>query len=233
MSAYRLDKLLSNLGYDSRKGATIIVKQGRVSVEGEVIKNPAHKVDPNNQEVFLDGERIEPAPPLTVILHKPEGVICDNDPGQPDIFEYLPHLWRFRNPGFKCAGRLDKDSRGLVILSEDGQIIHQLISPGVETPKTYIVKTQTPLTPEDLTLFESGGMMLKGEEKPLKPVICRQLEDTRIEMTLTEGRHRQIRRMMAARDNDVQDLMRTKIGPYELGDLEPGEIREIKISNIV
>ena len=125
MPMIRLDKLLANLGYNSRKGAAIMVKQGRMCVDGEIIKNPAHKIDPERQEVRIDDEPIDPPGLITIAMHKPEGVICDNDEGQHNIFQQIPFRWRLRKPGLSCAGRLDKDSRGLVILSEDGQLVHR------------------------------------------------------------------------------------------------------------
>lgn len=236
MPMTRLDKLLANLGYNSRKGAAIMVKQGRMSIDGEIIKNPAHKIDPDRQEVLIDDEPIDPPGLITIAMHKPEGVICDNDEGQHNVFQQIPFRWRLRKPGLSCAGRLDKDSRGLVILSEDGQLVHRITSPNFNTPKTYRVTGQNPLSDKDIADFTQGGIRLTNEEdKPLKPCEVTRISDTVIEMTLQEGRNRQIRRMFHAVGNDVTDLLRIKIGQLDLDalDLKENAFKHIQPNAII
>lgn len=221
----RIDKLLSNLGYESRKGAGILVKQGRFQAGDMVIKNPAAKIDPTKQDCFIDGIALDPIGPLTIAMHKPVGVLCDNAEYDDNIFAHLPYRWQCRNPGFSCAGRLDKDSHGLVILSEDGALVHQLISPKSNVAKTYIVHVQNPMTKADIVQFQSGDLMLKGEDKPLLPVAVKDITDgpngpdTVITLELHEGRNRQIRRMFGSRNNKVTDLQRIQIGKLSLDSL--------------
>ena len=231
----RLDRLLSNLGYGSRKGMTIAIKQGSFSMDGEIIKDPAFKIDASRHDCYFEGERLEPLPPLTLAMNKPPGIVCDNTPDHPNIFETLPSRWRNRTPGFSCAGRLDKDSRGLVILSEDGDLVHRLISPKTHIPKTYRVRLSAMPDQGDLERFQKGGMILKGEKKPLKPVDITILEDTTLELVLHEGRHRQIRRMVDQCGVEVLDLMRAGVGALMLDslDLEEDEFRIIREDHIL
>lgn len=220
MKKVRLDRMLSNLGYGSRKGMTIAIKQGSFSMDGEIIKDPAFKIDASRHECFFEGERLEPLGPLTLAMNKPPGLVCDNTPDQPNIFESLPLRWRNRSPGFSCAGRLDKDSRGLVILSEDGDLVHRLISPKTHVPKTYHVQLSDVPDQSHLDSFEKGGVLLKGEKKPLLPVEMTILENSILKMTLHEGRYRQIRRMMHKCGVEVLDLFRVGVGRLKLPDLD-------------
>lgn len=220
MGQERLDKILANLGYNSRKGAGIMIKQGRVRVGGEIIKNPAHKFNPSEEKCLIDDHEIDPLPPLTVAFNKPPGLICDREGLYPTVFEYLPHRWQIRTPGFSCAGRLDKDSRGLVILSEDGQLVHKLISPNVPTDKIYAVTLSIPLQSEDIGTLEKGGMKLDSKSKPLRPATIRTIGECQYEITLREGQHRQIRRMVEKFGPEVIDLQRIAIGKLSLQDIE-------------
>lgn len=234
MTLERLDKIVANLGYNSRKGAGIMIKQGLITIDNQVIKNPAHKIDPRQHECKIDGQEIDPLPPLTLAFNKPTGVICDRDGFYPNIFEYLPHRWQIRHPGFSCAGRLDKDSRGLVILSEDGQLVHKIISPNVQIPKIYKVTLDKELKDSHFQKIRQGGMVLERKSKVLRPAKIEALDECVYEVTLFEGQHRQIRRMMKNLQRQVLDLQRMQIGNLNLAslDLKEGEFRRIEKQDI-
>lgn len=214
----RLDKLLSNLGYGSRKQVTILLKQGRLSMDGQIMRDPSLKIDPSSS-LCLDDKPLDPWPPLTLALHKPVGVVCDNVQEHESIFHCLPERWRMRKPGFSCAGRLDKDSHGLVIMSEDGHLVHRLISPKIKTSKIYRVIFDDDVSDKDILAFQEGKITLENE-KPLKPVTCTRLGAKELEMRLVEGRNRQIRRMAHKIGNNVMDLQRIGIGHLKLDDCD-------------
>ena len=235
MSLLRLDKILANLGYGSRKEVTSLIKRGHIEIDGRVHDKPAEKFDPESCEILFDGQVLDPLPPMTLALNKPVGLVCDNILDQPSIYECLPFRWRMRTPGLKCAGRLDKDSRGLVILSENGSLVHKITTPRKEISKIYRITTEAPLKQDDITLFESGDMMLKGEKKPLLPVRVIKISQTLYDLELNEGRHRQIRRMIRSRGNDVLDLKRTHVAALSLEtlNLDEGAYRQIEETQIL
>ncbi len=221
----RADRLLANLGYASRKEAGKLIRRGFLSVDGMTVETPERKFDfarLKQQQVLFDEEPIDPMPPLKILLNKPAGYECAHTGNGPVVFDLLPPRFKRRNPKLSIAGRLDVESTGLVLLSDDGDFVHRIISPNSDTPKTYIVTTEKSVTQEVCDLYSSGNMTLKGEKKPLKPAETEILGPRKVKMILHEGRNRQIRRMFASLGNTVETLHRVRIGEYELSSLKEG-----------
>ena len=225
--ALRLDRTLANLGYGSRAEVRAFVLSGRVRVDGRTLRDPASKVEAGS--VTLDGAPLEAPAGLFVALHKPVGYVCSHDDRDgARVWELLPERWLERNPRPTTIGRLDKDSSGLLLVTDLHPLVHSLTSPRHHVTKRYVVTLDRPVEEADALAasFASGELVLRGEEDdPCLPAELTVLEDDRVQVVLTEGRHRQVRRMFGASGYHVETLERIAVGPYELGDLEPGEWR--------
>lgn len=218
----RLDQLLSCLGYCSRREAAEFVKAGRVSVNGVVAKRADDKVDP--QLVTLDGEPLEAPDGLLAVLHKPVGYVCTHGEGEGQtIYELLPPRWLNRNPPVTSVGRLDKETSGLLLITDIGPLVHEHTSPKAAVEKIYEAELDRDLDPSLISIFASGQIMLRGEEKPCLPAKLEITGPRNARLTITEGRYHQVRRMFASQGWHVEKLHRTRCGEYELGDLKPGE----------
>lgn len=220
----RLDQLLSSLGYGSRREVTAFVKAGRVLVNGVVAKRAEEKVDPDS--VTLDGKPLEAPNGLLAMLHKPVGYVCTHSEGEgPTIYELLPPRWMNRNPSVTSVGRLDKETSGLLLITDIGPLVHEHTSPKAEIEKIYEAELDADLDPGLVEVFASGTVMLRGEDKPCLPAKLEILGPCTARLTLTEGRYHQVRRMFASQGWHVEKLYRTRCGEHELGDLKPGEWR--------
>jgi 16S rRNA pseudouridine516 synthase len=165
---------------------------------------------------------------LLLLLHKPTGLVCSHDAGEgPSIYSLLPDRWRQRNPVVTSIGRLDKDTSGLLLLTDQSPLVHRLTSPKHKVPKVYRATVDHDLSPDLVPLFASGTLMLTGEKEPCAPAELRILTPREAEITLTEGRYRQVRRMFSAHGASVLTLHRERFGPLELGDLPAGQWREL------
>lgn len=168
----RLDRLLSNLGYGSRKEMTMAVKNGWVDVDGQRMTDPGFSVAPEmvrEGRVLLDGEKLDPLPPLNIMLNKPAGVTSSHkDPGKV-VYDLLPERFARRSPKLSIAGRLDKDSTGLVILTDDGDLLHRITHPRRHAKKHYRVTLRDPLKGNEAEIFARGDMMLGGRINPSDP----------------------------------------------------------------
>ena len=228
MTHLRLDRALANLGYGTRREAARAVRDGRVTVGGAVVRTPETHADP--ADVAIDGEPLEFPHGLLVAFHKPVGVVCSHDDREGvRVYDLLPARWMTRNPKITSIGRLDKDSSGLLLVTDLPGLVHTLASPRHHVEKRYVVGLEEPLTAADaehlVTEFAAGTLVLRGEDTPCLPARTRLLADGRVELVLTEGRHRQVRRMFAALGHHVVTLVRESVGPYELGTLAEGEWR--------
>jgi 16S rRNA pseudouridine516 synthase len=223
----RLDKLLSRLGYCSRSEIRAWLRQGRIAVEGMTRLDASTRVDPH--AVRLDGEVLDHPDGLTVIYHKPEGRVCSHREQGRLIYEDLPARWLGRKPQLSAVGRLDKDTSGLLVLTDDGALNHHLTSPRHDIPKVYRALLARPLAGHEAGLFAAGTLILEGEDKPCLPAELTVLGACEAELTLHEGRYHQIRRMFAAAGNHVDGLVRMRIGGLALADtgLEAGAYRAI------
>ena len=224
----RLDQLLSSLGYCSRREARGWFAAGRLAVKGVVAEDYGAKADP--ADVTVDGELLDHPAGLLLLLHKPVGLVCSHDGREgPDIYSLIPSRWRQRNPSVTSIGRLDKDTSGVLLLTDLSPLVHRLTSPKHKVPKVYRATVDRDLSPELIAQFASGTLLLDGEDAPCAPATLNLLSAREAELTLTEGRYHQVRRMFAASGATVLTLHRARFGPLELGDLPAGQWRELPL----
>ncbi len=220
----RLDQLLANLGYCSRSEARRWLADGRVTVHGAPADDPAQKAPP--AAVRVDDEPLDQPDGLLALVHKPLGLVCSHDEREgPNIYSLLPPRWRHRNPVVTSIGRLDKDTSGLLLLTDLSPLVHRLTSPRHKVPKVYRVTVDTDLTPELIPRFASGTLLLAGETTPCAPAELTLGAPREATLTLTEGRYHQVRRMFSTVGAEVLTLHRERFGPLTLGDLAPGQLR--------
>lgn len=224
----RLDQLLSNLGYCSRREARAWIDAGRVTVRGQPADDVSQKAAP--ADVQVDGEPLDHPDGLLLLVHKPAGLVCSHDEREgASVYSLLPERWRRRNPIVTSVGRLDKDTSGLLLLTDQSALVHRLTSPKHKVPKVYRATVDADLTPELVPLFASGTLQLAGEKDACAPAGLRIVAPREAELTLTEGRYHQVRRMFSASGANVATLHRERFGPLELGDLPPGKWRELPL----
>lgn len=223
----RLDQLLANLGYCSRREAKAYLRGHAVTLaDGTVLNDPSKKVDP--AAVRVDGEPLDHPDGLLLLVNKPLGLTCSHDPREaPLIYELLPDRWRARNPVVTTVGRLDKETSGLILLTDQTDLVHRLTSPKHKVPKIYRATLDRDLTPDLIDLFAAGTLQLEGEKAPCAPATLRIVEPRLAELTLIEGKYHQVRRMFAAAGNHVTALHRITFGELTLGDLPPGQWCEL------
>ena len=227
--AARLDRLLANLGYGSRREVQHIVLTGGAVLDGRRLRDFGERIPLTAdlaQRLLIRGVPLDPPTPLTVMLHKPVGVVCSHkEPGR-SVYELLPARWRARVPALSTVGRLDADTSGLLLITDDGPLLHRIISPKNHVAKRYLVTLARPLEGGEAATFASGTLMLESETTPLLPAVMQPLSETTAYLTITEGRYHQVRRMFAAVGNHVMALHRDRIGGLELPeDLAAGAIR--------
>jgi 16S rRNA pseudouridine516 synthase len=223
----KLVKLLANLGYGSRKEVQRLIRSGAVTdTEGNVLGE--NDVPPHDRILFR-GEPLDPPFPLVIMLNKPDGYTCSSeDPGS-TIYDLLPERFALRNPGLNPIGRLDKDTTGLLLMTDDGKLLHKIIHPKSNCLKIYHATLDRPLEGHEGELFSSGTLVLNSETRPLLPAKLEVLGEKEALVTLHEGRYHQVRRMFAAAGNHVLGLKRIAIGGLKLPeDLEEGEWRELE-----
>lgn len=224
----RLDQLLANLGYCSRREARAWIDRGRVEVAGRVADDPGQKSHPAT--VRVDGEPLDHPDGLLLLLHKPLGLVCSHDLREgPSVYDLLPERWRRRNPVVTTIGRLDKDTSGLLLLTDQSPLVHRLTSPKHKVPKIYRATLDADLPAAAAATFAGGTLLLKGEREPCAPAELRALGPREAELTLTEGRYHQVRRMFSAIGCEVVTLHRARFGELTLGDLAPGCWRELPL----
>ncbi|MGF1527825.1 MAG: pseudouridine synthase [Candidatus Competibacterales bacterium] len=222
----RVDQLLAGFGYCSRRQAKAWVKAGRVVAGGETIQDVARRVDPNH--TLVDGAPVPFPRGLLVAFHKPLGVVCSHsfDDG-PRIYDLLPSPWLARKPPPATVGRLDKDTTGLILITDVGALIQGFTAPRRKVAKVYQVTVDRPLDPPLSAIFAAGELLLQGEKTPCAPADLVITGLCQGQLTLFEGRYRQVRRMFAHFDYRVTALHRSHFGPYSLGDLAPGHHRPL------
>ena len=227
----RLDQYLANLGYCSRRQAREWVEAGRVTVDGRVADNFGAKAAA--AAVAVDGAPRDHPGALLLLLHKPVGLVCSHDEREgPSVYSLLPERWRRRNPAVTSIGRLDKDTSGLLLLTDLSPLVHRLTSPRHKVPKVYRATLDRDLAPDLAARFAGGTLLLEGEQEPCAPAAFRALGPREAELTLTEGRYHQVRRMFAATGSTVLTLHRARFGDLELGDLPPGQWRELELNTV-
>ena len=195
--------------------------------KGVVVKSPNEKVEP--EDVLVDGEPVDFPKGLYVAINKPLGCTCSHKEDGELVYDLLPPQWLRRNPAVNTVGRLDKETSGLLLLTDDGAFEHAQTSPKRHVPKVYAFTTSAPVPQEAISQFASGEFMLQGERTPCLPAELVLTDACSGLLTLHEGRYHQVRRMLAAVGAPVETLERIEIGPLKLRDLnlEPGEWVEI------
>lgn len=226
----KLVKLIANLGYGSRKEVQWMFREGRITdADGEVLYAD-DKVE--HAQIRLDGEPLDPPAGMVLMLHKPLGVTCSRKDGGRVVYDLLPPRYRVRDPALSTVGRLDRDTSGLLLITDDGALLHRIISPKSNVPKVYEATLARDLRGDEAATFASGTLMLESETTPLLPAELEVLESRKARLTLHEGRYHQVRRMFAAVGNHVEALHRVSVGRLELGDLPVGEWRMLEESQI-
>jgi len=230
MQTRRLDQMLSRYGYCSRSEARIWLRANRVTVNGEVAKAPDQKATP--ESVRIDGNPIECPDGLLALLNKPAGYVCSRDAREgPSIYELLPKQWSCRNPPVTSVGRLDKDTTGVLLVTDEGALVQKWASPRGHVPKTYEVTVEPQFDPALIDTFASGRLQLKGEDRPCLPARLVIISPREARVELTEGRYHQVKRMFASQGYQVLRLHRSKFGEFHVDDLEPGQWRLLPIAH--
>ncbi len=226
----KLLKLIANLGYGSRKEVTAMFRDGRiVDVAGERL-SADDGADP--QRVRIDGAPLDPAPGLVLMLYKPTGYTCSTRDAGALVYDLLPPRFRLRSPTLATVGRLDRDTTGLLLMTDDGALLHRIVSPKAHIEKVYEATLARDLRGDEAEIFASGKLMLESESAALAPARLEVLEPRHACLTIVEGRYHQVRRMFAAVGNHVEALHRSRVGGLTLGGLGIGKWRPLDAADI-
>jgi len=226
----KLVKLIGNLGYGSRKDVAAMFREGRITDAAGDVLYADDKAEHAN--IRIDDEPLDPPAGLVLMLHKPVGYTCSTkDPGR-IVYDLLPPRYRLRSPTLSTVGRLDRDTSGLLLMTDDGQLLHRIVSPKAHLAKVYEVSLASNLRGDEAATFASGTLLLEAEHTPLAPAAMETIDPRRARLTLTEGRYHQVRRMFAAVGNHVEALHRSRIGGLSLDGLSAGEWRALDDADI-
>lgn len=224
----RIDKILANRGFGTRKEVKALIKDGAVEIDGLVAKDPGYPVDTERQKITVNGEILEYRDYIYILMNKPKGVVsATEDKTERTVVSLLPEKYRVFEPF--PVGRLDKDTEGLLILTNDGQFSHRLLAPKKHVPKTYFAKVEGRVTEEDITAFKEGVVLDDGYKTlPAKLSILERGRISLIEVTIYEGKFHQVKRMFKSVGKEVIYLKRVAMGGLGLDEgLIPGEFREM------
>lgn len=223
----RVDKLLSSMGYGSRNEMARLARAGGITLDAAELMDVSERIAVTPDlptRMQIDGEALDPLAGLVILLNKPLGMTCSHKEDGPLVYDILPKRWKRRDPAISTIGRLDKQTSGLLLLTDDGDLLHRVISPKRHVKKTYRAKLARPLNGTEGDLFASGHLMLEGEDKPLAPAELQVISETEALLTVTEGRYHQVRRMFAAAGNHVVGLHRECMGGLSLpAGMAPGQ----------
>jgi 16S rRNA pseudouridine516 synthase len=223
MAEMKIIKYLANLGYGTRREVTQLVRQQVVTrVDGSIVRDGDSFV---HEELLVAGKPLDAPAGSVIMLHKPVGYVCSSKDARKLIYELLPPRFLQRTPVMAPVGRLDRDTSGLLLVTDDGAINHRLTSPRTHLAKVYDAELASDLRGDEGELFASGTLMLDSETTPLRPATLEVLGPRRARVGVTEGRYHQVRRMFAAAGNRVEQLHRRSMGDLQLGDLTPGTWR--------
>lgn len=229
----KLVKLIANLGYGSRKDVQWMFREGRITdADGEVLYAD-DKVE--HADIRIDDEPLDPPSGMVLMMHKPLGATCSRKDVGRVVYDLLPPRYRVREPALSTVGRLDRETSGLLLFTDDGQLLHRIISPKADVPKVYEATLASDLRGDEVASFASGTLMLESEKTPLLPAELDVLEPRKARLTLHEGRYHQVRRMFAAVGNHVEALHRVSVGELGLGELAAGEwrmLREAEVASV-
>ncbi len=228
----RLNRFLALCGIASRRKADQLIREGHVEVDGETVTDPAFRVDPAEQKVFLDGERLKAGRRYYYLLNKPRGVVCTNHPGEkhPRAVDLLP-----RRPGVRlfCVGRLDMDSEGLILVTNDGDFANRVSHPRYGVEKTYSVQVRGKVDAKALEKARGGIWLSEGRTRGMKILVRKRSSNrTHLLVTISEGRNREIRRTFARLGLPVIRLKRVRIGGLTIHKLKPGAFRPLTAQEV-
>jgi len=227
----KLVRLLANLGYGSRKQVAAMFREGLVTDAAGEVLYADDKVD--HADVRFDGEPLDPPQGMLLMLNKPVGYTCSRKDVGRLVYDLLPPRFALRNPVLSSVGRLDRDTSGLLLFTDDGQLLHRIISPKASVSKVYDATLAEDLRGDEAATFAAGTLMLEGETTPLEPASMDVLGPRRVRLTLTEGRYHQVRRMFAAVGNHVAALHRDRVGGLALpADLPAGAYRVMTADDV-
>ena len=225
----RLDKFLCDSGVGTRSQVKVILKSGRVTVDGKPEKDPGRKIDSAKQIICLDGEQLGGMRRVVIMLNNPAGfVTATEDPVENTVMELIPQELKYLD--LNPVGRLDKATEGLLLFTNDGDLLHRLISPKKEVPKIYYARHEGQATQEDVDAFAAGLTLRDGTV--CLPAKLQPLGPGESLVTVCEGKYHQVRRMMASRNMTVLYLERRQEGVLPLGDLPRGQVRELTEAEI-
>lgn len=223
----RIDKLLSTMGYGSRSDMARMAKVGGITLDAAPLLDVTKRIPVTPDlpaRMKIDGEALDPLAGLVILLNKPLGMTCSHKEIGPLVHDILPTRWRRRSPAISSVGRLDKQTSGLLLLTDDGDLLHRIISPKRSVKKIYRAKLARPLKGTEGDLFASGQLVLEGEDRPLAPAELHVVSETEVLLAITEGRYHQVRRMFAAIGNHVEELHRERLGGISLPErMTPGQ----------
>ncbi len=225
----KLVKLLANLGYGSRREVARMVENGWVTADGDEVCTTDTLVDLSDTGAYsalrVDDEPLDPPPGMVLMLNKPVAYTCSAKDIGTLVYDLLPPRFRLRDPRLSMVGRLDRDTSGLLLLTDDGPLLHRIISPRAQVRKVYDVTLSSDLRGDETALFAAGTLLLEGEDTPLAPAELKVIDARHARLTLHEGRYHQARRMFAAVGNHVTALRRVGVGSLALGTLPEGQWR--------
>ena len=228
MSKQRLDKIIASQGAYSRSEVKALVKAKRVLVNGVAVSDPGFKADPDTDEITVDGKKFGYSEFVYIMLNKPKGVVsASNSPNDKTVIDLLPG--EMRRSGLFPAGRLDKDTTGFVLITDDGEFAHEILSPKNHIEKTYEARLAQPVDEKQLEMVADGIVLGDGTEcLPAKLRVVEDTDNPLVEIKIYEGKYHQIKRMFAAAGNGVIELKRTMMGALPLDDrLAEGECRRL------
>ncbi|NLE01367.1 MAG: rRNA pseudouridine synthase [Fibrobacter sp.] len=228
---FRVDRILSNLGYCSRRQAADFLRCHTVNLDGIRIKDCSQKAD--SHHLTIDGKPLDHPDELFLLMNKPAGYVCSHDPADGRlVYELLPSQWMQRIPVPSTIGRLDKDTTGVLLITDHTGINHALSSPRRHVDKVYEVTVDNQLSDDLIIFFSSGTLLIHGEEKPCLPAKLEITGPNTAKVTLQEGKYHQVKRMFQACGYKVTALHRSRFGIYTVDDIAPGEYREIPVPDI-
>lgn len=224
----RIDQILSSYGYCSRSESRAWVRHGRVLLDGKPVVSTEAKA--RISQLLIDGAPVEFPDGLLILLNKPAGCVCTHEQREGrTIYEFLPERWLRRHPPVTSVGRLDRDTTGVLLLTDDGPLVQRWTSPRHKVPKVYEVTVDGELRPELIPLFAAGTMLLDGEDKPCLPATLAIHSPHQATVELTEGRYHQVKRMFASQGCTVTRLHRSRFGKFGLDGLEPGNWKALPL----
>jgi 16S rRNA pseudouridine516 synthase len=221
----KLVKLIANLGYGSRREVAIMFREGRITAPDGDVLYAGDRVE--HAQIHIDGEPLDPPAGIVLMLHKPTGVTCATRAAGRIVHDLLPPRYRVRNPALSSVGRLDRETSGLLLFTDDGALLHRIISPRAQIAKVYAATLAQDLRGDEGATFASGTLMLESEKMPLAPAMLTVRGPRNAQIAVSEGRYHQVRRMFAAVGNHVETLHRVACGALTLGDLPVGAWRAL------